>query len=64
MSYDTTKNLLITAGFNHDIFIYDPYIDNEAVYRLKGHKTSINSIPNFENSISELFKHLVPKNSI
>ena len=44
MSYDSSKNLLITAGFNHDIFIYDPYIDNSSIYKLTGHNWSINSI--------------------
>ena len=44
MTYDQTKNLLITAGFNHDIFIYDPYIDNASIYKLTGHNWSINSI--------------------
>ena len=42
--YDYNKNHIYSCGFEHDIFIYDPYIDNEAIYRLKGHKTSINSI--------------------
>ena len=44
MSYDISKNLLITAGFNHDIFIYDPYIDNSAIYKLSGHNWSLSSI--------------------
>ena len=42
--YDYIKNHIYTCGFEHDIFIYDPYIDNEAIYRLKGHKSSVNSI--------------------
>ena len=42
--YDYSKNHIYTCGFEHDIFIYDPYIDNEAIYRLKGHKSSVNSI--------------------
>jgi hypothetical protein len=42
--YDYNTNHIYSCGFEHDIFIYDPYIDNEAVYRLKGHKSSVNSI--------------------
>jgi len=37
-------NHLYTCGFEHDIFVYDPYIEKEAIYKLKGHKSSINSI--------------------
>ena len=42
--YDFKKNRIYTCGFEHDIFIYDPYLDDEAIYRLKGHKSSVNSI--------------------
>ena len=42
--YEPKKNHIYSCGFEHDIFVYDPYIDNEAVYRLKGHKSSVNSI--------------------
>ena len=42
--YDYNTNHIYSCGFEHDIFIYDPYIDNEAVYRLKGHKSSVKSI--------------------
>ena len=42
--YNYNTNHIYTCGFEHDIFIYDPYIDNEAIYKLKGHKSSINSI--------------------
>ena len=44
MTYDSQKNYLITAGFNHDIYIYDPYIDNNSIYKLTGHNWSLNSI--------------------
>ena len=44
MLYDKHTNLLFTCGFDHDIYIYDPYIDNAAIYKLKGHGWSINSI--------------------
>ena len=42
--YNSNKNLLFSCGFDHSIFIYDPYIDNCAVYKLNGHNWSINSI--------------------
>ena len=42
--YDCKTNHIYTCGFEHDIFIYDPYVDEEAIYRLKGHKSSVNSI--------------------
>ena len=42
--YNYNTNHIYTCGFEHDIFIYDPYIDNEAIYKLKGHKSSVNSI--------------------
>ena len=48
MTYDSQKNYLITAGFNHDIFIYDPYIDNNSIYKLTGHNWSLNSIISIE----------------
>ena len=42
--YEQNKNLIFTCGFDHDIFIYDPYIDSNAIYKLIGHNISINSI--------------------
>ena len=48
MTYDSQKNYLITAGFNHDIYIYDPYIDNNSIYKLIGHNWSLNSIVSIE----------------
>ena len=48
MTYDSQKNYLITAGFNHDIYIYDPYIDNTSIYKLIGHNWSLNSIISIE----------------
>ena len=44
MTYDSIKNLLFTCGFNHDIYVYDPYIDSASIYKLSGHSCSINSI--------------------
>ena len=48
MTYDSQKNYLITAGFNHDIYIYDPYIDNTSIYKLTGHNWSLSSIVSIE----------------
>ena len=42
--YDYKKNHIYSCGFEHDIFIYDPYVDEESIYRLKGHKSSVCSI--------------------
>ena len=44
MCYDNTKNLLFSCGFEHSIFIYDPYNEEHAIYKLDGHNWSINSI--------------------
>ena len=44
IEYDFTKNLIYTCGFDHDIYIYDPYVDFRCVHKLKGHNYSINSI--------------------
>ena len=44
MVYDSIRNLLFTCGFNHDIYVYDPYIDCSSVYKLSGHTCSINNI--------------------
>jgi hypothetical protein len=43
MTYDSTKNLLFSCGFDHDIYVYDPYIDFP-VYKLQGHYGSINNV--------------------
>ena len=44
MAFDSVKNLLFTCGFDHDIYVYDPYIEGSCVYKLTGHSWSINSI--------------------
>ena len=54
MCFDDNKNLLFTCGFDHKIFIYDPYIDGCSIYSLEGHNASINSI-----SINEKYNELV-----
>ena len=53
MAYDSIRNLLFTCGFNHDIYVYDPYIDGTSIYKLSGHSCSINSIDTNEKE-SEL----------
>ena len=44
MAFDSFKNLLFTCGFDHNIYVYDPYIDGNAIYKLSGHSWSLNSI--------------------
>ena len=44
LAYDSFCNLLFASGFNHDIYVYDPYIDCSSVYKLTGHTCSINTI--------------------
>ena len=53
MAYDSIRNLLFTCGFNHDIYVYDPYIDGSSIYKLTGHPCSINCIDTNEKE-SEL----------
>jgi hypothetical protein len=43
MTYDSTKNLLFSCGFDHDIYVYDPYIEFP-VYKMSGHYGSINNV--------------------
>ena len=44
IAYDSNKKLIFTCGFDHDIYIYDPYIDGYSINKLTGHNWSINSI--------------------
>jgi hypothetical protein len=53
IAYDSIRNLLFACGFNHDIYVYDPYIDGSSIYKLTGHSCSINSIDTNEKE-SEL----------
>jgi len=43
MVYDNSKNLLFSCGFDHNIYVYDPYISFH-VYKLGGHYGSINTV--------------------
>ena len=54
MVFDPNKNQIFTCGFEHEIFVYEPY-NNNAIYKLKGHNGSINSLainPNLNELIS------------
>ena len=42
--FNSEKRLIYTCGFDHDIFVYDPFIDGYSINKLEGHKYSINSI--------------------
>ena len=53
IAYDSIRNLLFASGFNHDIYVYDPYIDGSSIYKLTGHSCSINIIETNEKE-SEL----------
>ena len=44
MVYDPKKNLIYTCGLEHEIYIYEPYNNDNAKYKLKGHNSSVNSI--------------------
>ena len=44
IAFDSNKKLIFTCGFDHDIYIYDPYIDGYSINKLTGHNWSINSI--------------------
>ena len=49
--YNPYKNRIYTCGFEHEIFVYDPYNEENAVQKLKGHMASISSISfNKENN--------------
>ena len=44
IEYNQLKNLIFTCGFDHNIYIYDPFIDGYCIQKLIGHNYSINSI--------------------
>ena len=52
--YNYNLNHIYSCGFDHDIYVYNPYIDHEAIYKLKGHKCSVNSI-----ALNELNNELI-----
>ena len=49
--YNPIKNRIYTCGFEHEIFVYDPYNEENAVEKIKGHMSSISSLSfNEENN--------------
>lgn len=44
IEYNINKNLIFTCGFDHNIYIYDPFIDGNCIQKLIGHNWSVNSI--------------------
>ena len=44
IEYNINKNLIFTCGFDHNIYIYDPFINGNCIQKLKGHNWSVNSI--------------------
>ena len=44
IEFDERKNLIYTSGFDHEIHVYAPYNQNDCVYKLKGHNSSIKSM--------------------
>ena len=42
--YNPFKNRIYTCGFEHEIFVYDPYNEENAVEKIKGHMSSISSL--------------------
>ena len=49
--YNPIKNRIYTCGFEHEIYVYDPYNEEIAVEKIKGHMSSISSISfNEENN--------------
>ena len=43
MAYDAGKNLLFSCGKDHEIYVFDPYIEFP-VYVLSGHTGSVNTV--------------------
>ena len=49
--FDPHKNYLYTCGFDHNIYVYDPYNEESSIYQLKGHNSSVKSLSlNLENN--------------
>ena len=49
--FDPHKNYLYTCGFDHNIYVYDPYNEESSIYQLKGHNSSVKSLAlNLENN--------------
>ena len=44
MVYEPKKHQIFSCGFEHDIFVYEPYNNDNSTYKLKGHNSSVNSL--------------------
>ena len=54
LEYNINKNHIYSCGFDHNIYVYDPYHENNSIYKFRGHLASVNSISlNLKNN--ELF---------
>ena len=42
--FDPHRNYLYTCGFDHNIYVYDPYNEESSIYQLKGHNSSVKSL--------------------
>ena len=51
--YNPITNRIFTCGFEHEIYIYDPYNGEKAMKKLSGHNASISSI-SFNKESNEL----------
>ena len=51
--YNQITNRIFTCGFEHDIYVYDPYNGEKAMKKLSGHNASISSI-SFNKESNEL----------
>ena len=51
--YNPHINRIFTCGFEHDIYVYDPYNEEKAIKKLLGHNSSISSI-GFNKETNEL----------
>ena len=54
LEYNINKNQIYSCGFNHNIYVYDPYFEKSAIYSFKGHLASVNSI-SLNLNTNELF---------
>ena len=54
--YNPITNRIYTCGFEHEIYIYDPYNGEKSIKKLSGHNASISSISfNKENGTQIIF---------
>ena len=53
LEYNSNKNQIYSCGFDHSIYVYNPYHEENAIYKCKSHLSSINSI-SFNSKTNEL----------